>query len=144
MAELLKKNKASVTGEDEANLDSIKQIEEELKVKLKKRDHIISSITRCYTVNQNGQVTGIGLYDCAIKNLNRIIAPLRALPNLTQLYVRNNQISDFAPLRALPNLTQLNVRNNQINDLSPLNALPNLTRLHVSGNQISDLSPLKN
>jgi len=66
------------------DLDIIKQIEKELNEKLLNLKNIVQNI-KCYTLNQIGQVTGLGLYNCKIENLNRIISPLKALTNLTKL-----------------------------------------------------------
>ncbi|MBN1766385.1 MAG: leucine-rich repeat domain-containing protein, partial [Sedimentisphaerales bacterium] len=40
------------------------------------------------------------------------------LPNLTQLYLSDNQLSDISVLKELPNLTQLDLRDNQITNMS--------------------------
>ena len=66
------------------DLDIIKQIEKQLNVKLEKLDKIEFG-SKGYALNQNGQVTGLGLHKCDIKNLNRIISPLKALTNLMVL-----------------------------------------------------------
>jgi len=123
------------------DLDIIKQIEKELNIKLEKLDEIPEE--KGYTLNQNGQVTGLGLYNCKIKNLNRIISPLKELTNLTELHLRDNQLSDISPLKDLTNLTELDLSTNQLSDISPLKAVVNLTYLDLSINQLSDISPLK-
>jgi internalin A len=119
------------------DLDIIKQIEKELNVELKESDH-----KKGYTLNQNGQVTGLCLKDCKIKNLNLIIYPLKNLKNLTQLVLDKNQLSDISPLKYLDNLTGLYLHNNQIRDISPLKNLGNLTELDLEKNQLSDITPL--
>jgi len=70
------------------------------------------------------------------------LSPLSGLANLTQLLLWQNNISDLSPLSGLVNLTQLVLRENNITDLSPLSSLVNLTQLNLFRNQISDLSPL--
>ncbi|MDR1663581.1 MAG: hypothetical protein LBR83_01485, partial [Clostridiales bacterium] len=68
------------------------------------------------------------------------------LPNLTQLYLRENNIEDISPLsRAnFPNLLQLELLERELSDLRPLvNAiLPSLTHLVLCSNGITDISPL--
>jgi Leucine-rich repeat (LRR) protein/GTPase SAR1 family protein len=123
------------------DLEIIRQIEKKLDVKLNKLDKIEWD-SKGYTLNQEGQVTGLGLYECKIENLNRIISALSALTNLTQLYFNSNQVSDISTLSALTNLTQLNFRSNHVSDISPLSALTNLTQLYFNSNQVSDISPL--
>ena len=84
------------------DLDIIKQIEKELDVKLDKKDEIEHS--KGYTLNENGQVTGLGLSHYELKNLNRVISLLKELTNLTELNLVENQISDISPLKAMTNL----------------------------------------
>jgi internalin A len=122
-------------------IDVLKQLEKELKIELFELDEIEwESIG--YTLNRNGQVTGLCLNRCEIKSLERIISPLSALTNLTQLVLSYNELSDLSPLSALTNLTQLVLSYNELSDLSPLSALTNLTQLYLSDNELSDLSPL--
>jgi len=58
------------------DLDIIRQIEKERAVWLEKLDEIVWN-RKGYTVNQNGQVTGLGLSRCGIGNLDRIIFLLK-------------------------------------------------------------------
>jgi GTPase SAR1 family protein len=124
------------------DLEIIGQIEKELNVKLEKLDEIKWN-NKGYTLNQNGQVTGLGLYRFEIANLNRIISPLKELTSLTQLDLHNNQLSDISPLKELTDLTELSLSQNQLSDISPLKKLTSLTLLYLSSNQLSDISPLK-
>jgi len=123
------------------DLEIIRQIEKELDVKLDKLDEIKWN-SKGYTLNQDGQIIGIRLYACKIKNLNRIISPLLTLTNLTQLSLISNQLSDISPLSALTNLMQLSLISNQVSDISPLSTLTNLIQLDLISNQLSDISPL--
>ena len=92
------------------------------------------------------------------------LVPLTQLPNLTELYLAgngitdishigglteldrlgldHNRISNLSPLSGLTDLKWLNLRRNQISDLSPLSGLTNLTWLNLDINGISDISPL--
>jgi Leucine-rich repeat (LRR) protein len=124
------------------DLDLIHQIEKELNVTLEPLDKIKWN-SRGYTLNQSGQVAGLGLYRCEIINLERIISPLRELTNLTQLDLRSTQVSDLAPLCELINLTQLYLSHTQVSDLAPLSELTNLTHLYLPYTQVSDLAPLR-
>jgi len=118
------------------DLDIIKQMEKILNVTLGKRD-ILYSGSRCYTLNQNDEVTGLNLYDCKLKNLYSIISPLKDLTKLTTLSLSFNQLSDISPLMDLTNLERLQLHSNQISDISPLN---NLTILFLGQNQLYDIS----
>jgi len=64
-------------------------------------------------------------------------------PDITQLDLGNNQISDISILKELTNLIKLDLGNNQISDISILKELINLNFLTLSYNQISDVSFLK-
>ena len=146
------------------DLDIIRQIEKELNVKLDKLNEIEYG-SQVYVLNRSGQLTGLGLCQCNIKNLDRIgsqlqeltnlielylsdnqlsdISPLKGLTNLMKLNLSDNQLSDISPLKKLTNLMELNLRQNQLRDISSLRGLTNLTELNLKGNQLSDISPLK-
>ena len=64
------------------------------------------------------------------------------LPNLQELFLYDNQITDISPLSSLTNLTYLNISYNKIIDISPLSHLTNLTHLDITHNNISDISSL--
>jgi len=125
-----------------SDLDIIKKIENELKIKFGKLEEIKWD-SKGYTLNRNSKVTGLGLSGCEIKDLNRIISPLKDLTDLTELNLSSNQLSDISPLKDLTNLTVLYLSYNQLSDISPLKDLTNLTELYLSSNQLSDISPLK-
>lgn len=124
------------------DLDIIKQIEKELNVKLEKLKNI-GVFGYGYTLSQKGQVTGLSLYECKIKNLNRIISPLKDLKNLTELNLYGNQLSDISPLEDLKNLTGLWLGKNQLSNISPLKELKNLIVLNLCDIQLKDISPIE-
>ena len=69
------------------------------------------------------------------------ISPLRAMPNLTSLWVMSDQLVDLSPLQGLP-LTRLALHGTLVPDLTPLQDI-NLTELDLTGSiNVSDLSPL--
>jgi internalin A len=70
------------------------------------------------------------------------LRPLSALTNLAKLGLSSNSISDLRPLSSLTNLTFLELGSNSIADLTPLSTLTNLTILYLNNNQIADLTPL--
>jgi len=58
---------------DMTDLDIIKQIETELNIKLRESGEIgysPNAKAKAYTLNKEGQVTGLGLYNCGMQNLN--------------------------------------------------------------------------
>ena len=73
----------------------------------------------------------------------RDLTGLEFATNLTELYLRNNQLSDLSPLAGLTKLMLLDASESGITDLSPLAGLTNLEHLNISNNQLSDLSPLR-
>ena len=78
---------------------------------------------------------------------NRDIHDLTGLQfatNLTELFLRENQISDLSPIAGLITLLTLRLDDNTISDLSPVRGLINLTRLELDHNQVSDISPVRN
>ncbi len=70
------------------------------------------------------------------------LAPLANLPDLRELYLRRNGISDVSSLPSLTGLNRLNLAENHISDISTMSALTNLKWLDLHDNRISDLSPL--
>ncbi len=135
------------------DLEIIRQIEEELKVKLSRLDRIEIEIdSRGYTlkpsrqiiggypVNPSWQVIGLGLFQCIGNNLNCIIFQLKSLKNLTQLNLRDNQISDISLISALTNLTVLDLSKNQFRNIFPLSTLTKLTKLNLGDNGICHIS----
>ena len=70
------------------------------------------------------------------------ISPLAGLTGLNRLSFENNDILDILPIAGLSNLKWLSIHNNKISDISALAGLTNLTWLDVARNEISDLSPL--
>ena len=70
------------------------------------------------------------------------VSPLAGLTKLTWLVLNDNEILNVSPLAGLTNLTWLRLDYNQISDVSPLTGLTNLTHLYLRGTQLVDVSPL--
>lgn len=66
---------------------------------------------------------------------------LASMPNLTELWLCRQRITDLSPLEGLP-LTTLVLCNNEISDLTPLASLTDLRVLWLGSNPAADLSPL--
>ena len=76
---------------------------------------------------------------------NRDIHDLTGLQfatNLTELFLRDNQISDLSPLTGLIKLRVLLLDRNPISDLSALKGIKNLSRLEFGWTEVFDLSPI--
>ena len=115
----------------------------------------------CYSLNYNGDVTGLSLHTSQFhllqefKELQKIttltlsgnkltdVSALKALTNLTTLDLSSNQLTDISVLKALTNLTSLDLSSNQLTDISVLKALTNLTSLDLGNNQLTDVSALE-
>jgi len=121
---------------------ALQAIEKALNIKLEKLEKL-DWHSKGYVLNEQGKVRDLGLYRCEIKDLNRIIEPLKDLSNLKELYLSNNQISELSGLKDLNKLSTLYLMNNQIQELSALKGLNNLSTLNLGGNQIQELSALK-
>ena len=64
------------------DLDVIKQVEKKLNIKLKKLDIPFDfDFNVGYTLNPNGQVNGLMLSGCELKNLNSIIYSTTSIQN---------------------------------------------------------------
>jgi len=125
-----------------SDLDIIKKIEKELNVKLMELDEIKWD-SKGYTLNRKMEVTGLGLYECEIKDIGRIISPLKDLTNLATLDLERNKLIDISPLKDMTKLTILILSGNKLIDISPLEELTNLTKLDLENNKLIDISPLK-
>lgn len=66
---------------------------------------------------------------------------LASMPNLTELWLCRQRITDLSPLEGLP-LTTLVACNNEISDLTPLASLTGLRTLWLGSNPAADLTPL--
>ncbi len=122
------------------DMEIIKQIEEQTGKKLKPLPlEEITGRENGYALDNTGQVKGLNLRYCKIKDISFI----RGLSGLTLLSLRNNQITDLTPLSTLTKLEILYLNKNQITDLTPLSALTKLTTLCLQYNRITDLTSLR-
>lgn len=64
------------------------------------------------------------------------------LPNLYELWLYSNEITDITNLKKLFNLTYLNISNNKVKNIDAINNLKNLNHIHLNKNNITDISPL--
>ncbi|MDT0275355.1 leucine-rich repeat domain-containing protein [Blastococcus goldschmidtiae] len=72
----------------------------------------------------------------------RSLEGIQRLPNLGELDLSGNGLTDISPLASLPQLRILTLSRNQVSDISPLAALARLGTLTLTGNQVSDIGPL--
>lgn len=66
---------------------------------------------------------------------------LAHMPNLYELMLCRQQITDIGPLRGLP-ISKLVLADNNIADISPIAELPKLEELYIGNNPATDLTPL--
>ncbi len=125
------------------DLQIIKEIENELDVKLEKVDELKWN-TKGYILKNRNKIIGLSLYEYKINNLNRVFEDLKNLKNLITLSLGSNVITDISFLKDLKNLTTLDLSYNQITDYSFFKYLKNLTTIDLSFSQITDYSFFKN
>jgi internalin A len=77
-------------------------------------------------------------YDSGVSDL----APLRGLPELTDVEASGTSVVDIAPLATCPKLQRLNLEKTKVTTLAPLAAAKLLTTLSVAGADVHDLMPL--
>lgn len=142
----------------------IKRLEKQLGKQLEEKPprDIIYSTINSYTMDKQGKVIALNLYNTGISDIsilgkfthllhlglsgNKIsnIEPIGNLTQLTSLNLIGNQITQLGPLRHLTALTELYLGNNMITDVEPLGNLTALTNLHLQHNKITDIQPLAN
>lgn len=64
---------------------------------------------------------------------------LQKFPNLEELYLDSNELTDLEFARELKNLSRLSVQDNYITDLSPLMQSEKLTYLNITDNAVGEL-----
>lgn len=74
----------------------------------------------------------------------RSLEDLLIMPNLKQIVISMQEITDISPLSAMVNLEDVDLKNNPITDVSPLGDLMFLKRVSLFDTRITDLSPLAN
>ncbi|MBW1615174.1 MAG: leucine-rich repeat domain-containing protein [Deltaproteobacteria bacterium] len=81
------------------------------------------------------------LSDKSNKDINEIFKAVSNLPNLTELALSENQLTELPnTITELKNLTYLNLSRNQLTELpNTITKLKNLTELALSGNQLTEL-----
>ena len=76
------------------------------------------------------------------KRLSKLVKVLRHLPDLRQLNLGGNKISNISSLASLTRLTSLHLNDNEITDVSSLSSLSDLTSLSLSENSIANIDGL--
>lgn len=70
------------------------------------------------------------------------LADLSQMPNLKQVLISMQRITDISPLARLSNLEVVDIKNNPVTDISPLGELKFLKRVTLFDTRVTDLSPL--
>ena len=83
----------------------------------------------------------LSILDATEENI-RNLTGLEHATNLTELWLRDNFISDISPIAGLTRLTVLDLRDNLISNISPLARLTSLIGLGLGQNSITNISPL--
>lgn len=74
----------------------------------------------------------------------RSLKDVKFLPNLREVCLGSQQITDISPLSGLSGLEVLELKENSVSDVGSLADVPNLVSLGLNGSPVRDLSPLKN
>lgn len=74
----------------------------------------------------------------------RSLNDLTKMPNLEQVFIAMQKITDISPVAALKKLEALDIKNNPVTDISPLSELKFLRRVSLFDTKVTDLSPLFN
>ena len=90
-------------------------------------------------------VRSLKLSGCSDNKYGKIksIAGLSFFPNLEDLDLSDNQISDISDLSELRHLKKLRLKNNRIESIDALQTMQELQELDLSINMVQDISPLK-
>lgn len=72
----------------------------------------------------------------------RSLTDLSKMPNLEEVYVSMQKITDISPLAGLHKLEAVCIKNNPVMDISPLGELKFLRRVSLFDTLVTDLSPL--
>jgi len=91
-------------------------------------------------VYQAEALESLDLSACRIDNLDFI----RSFPNVKELILDENGISDLTPLQDLSSLVSLSLAKNNISDVSPLISLSDMQYLNLNDNLLEDVSALNN
>jgi hypothetical protein len=115
-----------------------------------------------YSVDSNGQITGLNLRNAhltsleALKGLRHLeklslsdnaltdISDIAHLDSLCELSLGSNLITNLDGIERLTKLTALNLNDNRVRSLEKLKDLTGLRELYVHANAIVDLEPLRN
>lgn len=122
------------------------QTEEKAEVYVEFSDPGMEKAVRNALGKEEGRLTEAELL--ALSSLNaegcgiQSLADLELTPNLHNLFLAGNDLTDVSQVATLSGLMYLNVDENQIEDLSFVSQLPQLIELSANGNRIVDLSPL--
>jgi len=87
-------------------------------------------------------LANVALVNCDGNYILTDVSPVRSLPLLRRLSLRNTPVSDLSPLASLMNLERLNLTDSHVTDLRPLTTSKNLEELLLSDSAVVDLTPL--
>jgi internalin A len=90
-------------------------------------------LNQLFNSSGNDDPESITLLACPSSGVQSLTG-IGALPNLEQLELSDNTISDLSPLQNLRNLRVLSIRNNRINNINTLMSLPILRFVALQGN----------
>jgi small GTP-binding protein len=99
-------------------------------------------ISPSFNVDTKGQIIGVSLSNCKIKNAEKVFSALKKLKDLKELKLGLTNITDLSPIVSLTKLQVLDLNNISIPDLTPLRTLGKLRYLDLMNCTIDDPSKL--
>lgn len=121
-------------GSFEINFDRISQNDSLRVLGMSKMD-----LKENYYVESDGFMTSVWYDDVA---LNEHTDFLRNFPNLEELYLGSNELTDIKFAADLPHLKRVDISDNYVTDLSPLGNAEELEYLNVTDNPVSDVEAM--
>lgn len=97
------------------------------------------SLKKDFYVESNNGMTNVWYDDV---RLSEHLDFFSKFPNLEELYLDENSLTDISFVSAIPMLSKLSIRNNYVTDLTPLIPSEHLSYLDVSDNPLSNMGGL--
>lgn len=97
--------------------------------------------SKCYTLNEAQEVTGLSVNRCGLATLDFLQPQL--LPQLTRFNLNANKLTDISALQYVPQLISLDFGDNKVVDISVLKELRSLQNLRFRRNRVKDLFVLQ-
>lgn len=115
------------------------------------RKSMLASVTGIYIVAENACPDADSFYSAvnrwyadgrSTRGPVTELSDLALMPNLENVCIAVQELSDISALSALPRLARVELKHNYITDISALAGMNHLTYVGINGNPVRDISPL--